>query len=84
MGHVMRKCVLCHMRTTKVQISLRSLVSTFVVRCLDSMICILAIAITSRLWLVSVAEQAGMRLTWSQTPKKRVSRDVAHIIFSGF
>ena len=48
MGQVMQKRVLCHMRTTKLQISLRSLISTFVVRCLDSRICILAISNVSR------------------------------------
>ena len=46
LGQVMQKCVLCHMRTTKAQIS--SLISTFVVRCLGSMICILAISKVSR------------------------------------
>ena len=46
MGQVMRKRVLCHMRTTKVQINLR--ISTFVVRCLDGMIGILAISKVSR------------------------------------
>ena len=35
-GHV--KCVLCHMRTTKAQISMRSLISAFVVRSLDSIV----------------------------------------------
>ena len=40
--HIMRKTFLCHMQTTKAQISLRSLISTFVVRCLDSIIPILA------------------------------------------
>ena len=34
----MRKPVLCHMQTRKAQISLRSLISAFVVRCLDSMV----------------------------------------------
>ena len=29
---------------------------------------------------VSVAEQAGLSLTWSQTPEDRFSRDVAQII----
>ena len=46
----------------------RSLISTFVVRCLDSMICILAISNNSRFLLVSVAEQAGLNLTWSKIP----------------
>ena len=48
-----------------------SLISTFVVRCLDSMICILA------LFKVSVAEQAGLNLTWSKIPEDTFSRDVA-------
>ena len=47
----------------------RSLISAFVVRCLDSIIPLLAIAEISRLQLVSVAEQAGLSLTWSQPPK---------------
>ena len=47
----------------------RSLTSTFVVRCLDSIIPLIAIAEISRLWLASVAEQAGLSLTWSHTPK---------------
>ena len=42
----------------------RSLISTVVVRCEDSMICVLAISKVSRFKLVSVAEQAGLNLTW--------------------
>ena len=42
----------------------RSLISTFVVCCLDSVIPHLAIAEISRLYLISEAD-----LTWSQTPK---------------
>ena len=45
----------------------RSMVSTFVVGCLDSMMPILAKPKFSRLKPVSVAEQAGLGLTWSQT-----------------
>ena len=41
----------------------------FVVRCLNSRIPLLAIAEISRLQLVSVAEQVGLSLSWSQTPK---------------
>ena len=44
----------------------RSLINTFIVRCLDSMICILAISKVSRFYLASLAEQAGLNLTWSQ------------------
>ena len=47
----------------------RSLFSAFIVRCLDSIIPLFAIAEISRLQLASVAEQAGLSLTWSQTPK---------------
>ena len=53
------------MQATKAQISLH----IFVVRRLDSIIPLLAISKISRPWLVSVAEQAGLSLTWSQTPK---------------
>ena len=47
----------------------RSLISTFVVRCLDSIILMLANSKISRLQLVSVTAQTGLSLTWSQTPK---------------
>ena len=48
---------------------LRSLISTFVVRCLVSVIPILAKSKISRLSLVSVAEQTGFSLAWLQTSK---------------
>ena len=57
---------------------LRSLISTFFVPCLDS-ICILALSKVSRLYLVSIAEQAGLSLTWSKIPEDTFSHDVAHI-----
>ena len=47
----------------------RSLISTFVVHCPDSIMPTLAKSKISRLWLAPVAEQAGLSLTWSQTPK---------------
>ena len=40
-----------------------------VISCSDSIIPKLAISKVSRLQLVSVAEQASLSLTWSQTPK---------------
>ena len=46
-----------------------SLISAFVVRCLDSMIPLVSISEISRLHLVSVAAQAGLCLTWLETPK---------------
>ena len=66
------------MRTTKVHP--RSLISTFVVRYLDSMICILAVSKVSRFQLVPVAEQAGLNLIWSKILEDTFLRDVAHII----
>ena len=47
----------------------RSLISAFVVRCLDSIIPQLAISEISRPYLVSSAEQVGLSLKWSQTLK---------------
>ena len=58
----------------------RSLLSTFVLRCLDSMICTTALSKVSRFYIVSVAEQAGLNLTWSKIPEDTFSCDVAHLI----
>ena len=33
-----------------------------------------------KILVASVAEQAGLNLTWSKIPKDTFSRDVAHII----
>ena len=46
----------------------RSLISTFVVRCLDSIIHLLAISKDSRLKLAAEAEQTSLSLTRSETP----------------
>ena len=59
----------------------RSLISAFVVRCLDSIICLDSIAEISRLLLDSVAAQAGLRLAWSETPEDTFCRVVAHIFY---
>ena len=50
----------------------RRLISVFVIRCLDSIIHPFSISEIQSLKLVSVAEQAGLSLTWSQTPKTGV------------
>ena len=47
----------------------RSLISAFVVCCLDSIISLLAKSKISRLGLASVAGQASLCLTWSQMPR---------------
>ena len=58
----------------------RSLISTFVVRCLDSKISILAISKVSRFQLASIAEQAGLNVTWLKITEDTFSRDVAKIL----
>ena len=58
--------------------------SVFVVRCLDSMICILAISKVSRFYLASVAEQARLNLTRSKISKDTFSSDVAHMQYENF
>ena len=60
---------------------MRSLMSTFVVHCLYSMISILAKSKDWGFWLPSVAEQSGLNLNWSQTPEDSFSLDGAHIIY---
>ena len=47
----------------------RSLISTFVVSCLDSIIPLVSISKISSLYLASVAAQAGLSLLWLQNPK---------------
>ena len=47
----------------------RSLISAFVIRCLDSIIPLVSISENSNLYPASVATQAGLTLPWSQTPK---------------
>ena len=47
----------------------RSLISFFVVRCLDSIIPLVSISEISSLYLASVAAQAGLCLALSQMPK---------------
>ena len=47
----------------------RSLISACVVRCLDSIILLVSTSEIPGLYLASVAAQAGLCLTWSQTPK---------------
>ena len=56
----------------------RSLISTFVVCCLDRMICTLAISKVSRFQLASVAEQAGFNVSWSKIPEE--SNDMRFVV----
>ena len=70
-SHVMRKPVLPHANNkgTDQPAHPRSLISTFVVRCLDSIRPLVSISETSSLYLAPVAAQTGLSLHWSQTPK---------------
>ena len=58
---------------------LRSLISAFVVRCLDKAISLVSVTKISSLMLASVAEQAGLSLTWSETPEDTFSHDEAQL-----
>ena len=80
----MKKPVLSRMRPTKAQISLRSLISAFLVRYLDCIIPILSISKVPRLSLACVAEQAGLSLTWSHTSRERFSHDWTHMVMPKF
>ena len=57
----------------------RNLISAFVVRCLDSVMYVVSVTKISSLMLASVAEQANLSLTWSETPEDTFSHDEAHI-----
>ena len=70
MGHVMRKLMQYANNKGAVQPAHpRSLISTFIVRCLDSTISLISMSEISGLLLVSAAEQAGLGLTKWQTLK---------------
>ena len=58
---------------------LRSLISAFVVRSLDSIISLDSIAEISRLKLASVAAQAALCLAWSETPEDTFCCVMAHV-----
>ena len=56
----------------------RSLISAFVIRCLDSIVHLVSIFEISSLYIASVAGQAGLSLPWSQTHDDRFSHDETH------
>ena len=60
-----------------------SLISAFIVHCLDSIMSLVSIVLISRLLLASVAEQAGLSPTRSQNPKDMFSRDEAALEWCG-
>ena len=48
-------------------------------RCLDSVMSLVPVTKISSLMLVSVAEQASLNLTWSETPENTFSYDEAQL-----
>ena len=56
-----------------------SLISAFVVRCLNSVMSLVSVTKLSSLMLASVAEQASLSLTWSETHEDTFSHDEAYI-----
>ena len=56
-----------------------SLISAFVVCCLDSVTSLVSVTKISSLMLASVAEQASLNLTWSETPEDTFSHNEAHM-----
>ena len=79
----MRKCVMSYANNKGADQPAhpRSLLSTFVVCCLDSIISLESIAEISRPYVASVAAQAGLCLAWSETPEDTFSHDEAHLLF---
>ena len=57
----------------------RSLISAFVVRCLDNVMFVVSVTKISSLLLASVAEQASLSLTWAETPEDTFSHDKAQL-----
>ena len=56
---------------------MHSLISAFVVRCLDSVMPLVSVPKISSFMLASAAEQASLSLTWSETPENTFSHDEA-------
>ena len=60
-----------------------SLISTFVVRCLDSVMSLVSVTRISSPMLASVAKQASLSLTLSEPPEDRFSHDEAQLLLTG-
>ena len=60
----------------------RSLISAFVVRCLDSIMSLVSVTKISSLMLASGAERASLSVTWSETPGDTFSHDEAQKVAS--
>ena len=80
MSRAMRKCVLSYANNKGIDLPAhpRSLISAFDVCCLDS-VSLVSVTKISSLMLASVAEQASLSVTWSETPEDTFSHDEAHM-----
>ena len=58
----------------------RSLISAFVVHCIDSVMSLVSVTKISSLMIASVAEDAGLSLTWLEIPEDTFSHDEAQIL----
>ena len=65
----MRKPVYANNKDADQPAHLRSLISVFVIRCLDSIISLVPISEISSLYLASEAEQASLCLNWLKNRK---------------
>ena len=77
----MRKHVLCHANNKGADqpVHPRSLISAFIVCCLDSVMSLVSVTKISSLMLASVSEQASLSLAWSETPEDTLCRVMAHM-----
>ena len=71
------------MQITRVQTSLRSLISAFVIPFLETIISKLATGEISIFYLVSVAEETGLSLFFFENPEQVFSRQGPYDIMSG-
>ena len=79
MSHVIRKPVYANNKGADQPAHPRSLISAFVVCCLDSIISLVSIPEITSLYIASVTAQVGLSLPWSQTSEDRFACDKAHI-----
>ena len=82
MSHVIRKPVIPYANNKGVDQPAhpRSLISTFVVHSLDSILSLVSVSEILRLWLSSVSEQARFKSTLVANPEDGFSRDEAHVL----
>ena len=72
--------VICEQQRRRSACASAQSISAFVVRCLDSVMSLVFVTKISSLMLASVAEQASLNLTWSETPENTFSHNEGHFI----